>query len=341
MCVPPRAGPEGQGGQALSGTGLVIIGALLLLALMAGLALRLRARGAAEDRPAGPARPVPPEQVPAEEASQVAAKGRVIGDVEIVRLIAEGGMGEIYEGLDRVLQRKVALKRMRPEIRADSVGKEAFLKEARIVAALQHPNIVQIHSVIDTAQDLCLVFEFIDGITVRDLIDREGSIPVEACRSIIRETCSALAFAHGRRVLHRDLKPANIMLSSAGVVKVMDFGIARQAQVTLSRITPGAVCGTMAYMSPEQHLGLERQPGDFYALAASLYHMVAGELPFPGPEHLTQKERLDYRPLSLVVPGLGPKVDAFMEKAFARDPGARFQRAQEFLDAFEEAFGRS
>jgi serine/threonine-protein kinase len=308
---------------------------------MAGLALGARARGPVEKAVRAPARHAPQEPVHAEGAPAPVEKGRVIGDVEIVRLIAEGGMGEIYEGLDRVLQRKVALKRMRPEIRSDREGKEAFLKEARIVAALQHPNIVQIHSVIDTAQDLCLVFEFIDGITVRDLIEREGKIPVEACRSIIRETCSALDFAHGRRVLHRDLKPANIMLSSVGVVKVMDFGIARQAQVTLSRITPGAVCGTMAYMSPEQHLGLERQPGDFYALAASLYHMVSGELPFPGPEHLTQKERLDYRPLSQVVPGLGSKVDAFMDKAFARDPGARFQRAQEFLDAFEEAFGRS
>jgi serine/threonine-protein kinase len=249
-------------------------------------------------------------------------------------------MGEIYEGFDRTLQRKVALKVMRPEIRADSVGKDAFLKEARIVAALQHPNIVQIHSVIDTPQDLCLVFEYIDGVTVRDLIEREGRIPVDECRAIVREVCSALAFAHSRRVLHRDLKPANIMVASSGHVKVMDFGIARQAQVTLSRLTPGAVSGTMAYMSPEQHLGQERQPGDFYALAASVYHMLTGQLPFPGPEHLTQKERLDFKPLSQAVAGLGPKVDPFMDKAFARDPERRFQRAQEFLDAFDDAFGR-
>ncbi|MBI5624586.1 MAG: serine/threonine protein kinase [Elusimicrobia bacterium] len=311
--------------------GAIVLAAALLLAVAAALAWAWarRSRAAAP----GPAEPRPPERVAA-----APAKARNIGGVEIVRLIGEGGMGEIFEGFDRTLQRRVALKRMRPEIRADRLGREEFLKEARIVAALQHPNIVQIHSVVDTPEDLCLVFEYIDGLTVRELIEREGKLSVDECRAVVREVCSALAFAHSRRVLHRDLKPANIMVASSGTVKVMDFGIARQAQVTLSRLTSGAVSGTMAYMSPEQHLGQERQPGDFYALAASLYHMLTGQLPFPGPEHLTQKERLDFRPLSQVLPGLGSKVDAFMDKALAKDPGARFQRAQEFLDAFDESF---
>ncbi|MBI4679598.1 MAG: serine/threonine protein kinase [Elusimicrobia bacterium] len=318
---------------------IIVIGAVLLLALLSGLAfLALSGSPAKEPRPAPAFRGQPAAQPPATSGTP-GQPAKVIESVEIVRLIAEGGMGEIYEGFDRVLRRKVALKRMKPEIRIDRVGKEAFLKEARIVAALQHPNIVQIHSVIDTPQDLCLVFEYIDGVNMRDIIAEKGRLSVAEVRPVVRAACAALDFAHGRKVLHRDLKPGNIMVASSGTVKIMDFGIARQAAVTLSRLTPGAVSGTMAYMSPEQHLGQERQPGDFYALAASLYHMLAGDLPFPGPEHLTQKERLDYRPLSQAVPGLGPKVDAFMDKAFSRDPNARFQKASDFLAGFEEAFG--
>ncbi len=292
-------------------------------------------------RPPAPPPPTPPRPGPALSSSMIPrADDNFAPGYKIKRLIATGGMGSVYEAEDLTLHRKVAIKRLRSELRGEEGEKDRFLKEARIVAGLRHPNIIEIHTVVDGGEDLYLVFEYVDGRTLDDVIRAKGGLEIQVCRKILRQIASALAFAHERKVLHRDLKPANVMLSHAGVIKVMDFGIARQAQETLSRLSPAQAYGTLSYMSPEQHLGEEKRPADIYAVGITLYEMLSGMLPFAGPDSLLLKERLEYRPISQLVPALGTAADAFFNRAIAPKPAERFQTVTELLAAFEEAFPR-
>src|SRR5206468_3361053 len=123
-----------------------------------------------------------------------------------------GGMGVVYEALDRSLGRRVAIKKMRDEIRVDPRERERFLKEARTVAALHHPDIVDIHAVIDEGDDVYLVFEYVEGETLYQLLDRKGRLSLEEAASLVDQVGQALAYAHQRGVIHRDLKPSNIMV---------------------------------------------------------------------------------------------------------------------------------
>lgn len=293
-----------------------------------------RARPAEPPRRAPAPSPAPrPSPLPSNEDSRDFAPGYVIK-----RLIATGGMGSVYEAEDLALHRRVAIKRLRPELRGEEGEKSRFLQEARIVAALRHPNIIEIHTVVDAGVDIYLVFEFVEGRTLEEVIRLKGALDAAVCRRILRQVAAALSFAHERKVLHRDLKPANIMVSEAGTIKVMDFGIARQAQETLSRLSPTQAFGTLSYMSPEQHLGEEKRPADIYAVGITLYEMLTGMLPFVGPDSLLLKERMEYRPVSQMVPGMGAKADGFFTRALAPKPEDRFQTVNELLDAFEESF---
>ena len=256
---------------------------------------------------------------------------------EILRFIAQGGMGTVYLARDKLLGRSVAIKRMRPEVRLDPRGPEMFLKEARIVAALRHPNIVEIFSVVEEAQEVYLIFEFVEGRNLNSIVDEDGPLPPHECLRVVRQVAAALEYAHGRHVLHRDLKPSNIMVSSGGVARVMDFGIARQAKNTISRMSHGEPCGTLAYMSPEQHLGTEKRQGDLYSLAISLYVMLTGAFPFTGPDYLDQKERLEFAPLAPRLKALGVKLDAFLAQALAPAPRDRPADVAAFRRLLEDA----
>ncbi|MBI5210418.1 MAG: protein kinase [Elusimicrobia bacterium] len=259
---------------------------------------------------------------------------------EVRRLIAEGGMGSVYEARDLMLDRTVAVKKMRPELRSDPKASGGFLHEARIVACLRHANIVEIFTIVEESGEIYLVFEYIDGPTVRELVHVKGRLDPGQCLRIVRQAGAAMEFAHARRVLHRDFKPSNVLLDSSGVVKVMDFGIARQAKTTLTKLSRTNPFGTLAYMAPEQHLGTEKQPADIYALGVSVYQMLSGKLPFAGPDFLGQKEKMDFAPLSRAAPDLGARFDALMARALAADPARRHAAAGEFLADFEDAMAR-
>ncbi len=327
---------------------VLLAAGVLVLVLLVGVVLWVRVGKARRPalpidggagRPAAPAPArVPPAAPPA--APRVVHSAQLtkpVLNLEMRRLIAEGGMGQIYEAFDPVLHRRVAIKKMRPEISADSAGRELFLKEARIVAGLRHPNIVEIFSVVDAGGELCLVFEYLEGTPLDDLL-QAGPLPAPECRRILGAVCAALEFAHGRQVLHRDLKPANVMVGLQGDVKVMDFGIARQAATTLSRLSPGSICGTLSYMAPEQHLGVEKRPADLYALGVTAYQMLTGRLPFGEDRPLPKKERMEFASPSSLMPGAGAEADAFMAKALASKPENRFGRAAEFLEAFDRVW---
>ncbi|MFA5137944.1 MAG: serine/threonine-protein kinase [Elusimicrobiota bacterium] len=257
------------------------------------------------------------------------------GNFEVKRELGQGGMGTVYEAEDLTLRRKVAIKQMREELQQSPKDLEMFLNEARLVAALKHPNIVEIHGVLRDDGRVYLVFEHVSGRTLGDLLKESGKMPVRAALALFKPVADAVDYAHACRIIHRDLKPANIMLTDAKAVKVMDFGLAHQASVTVARLTRAAAWGTMAYMAPEQELGSVSRESDVYSLGVCLYEAMAGKQPFPGPDFLRQKRSKAYEPPSKL--GLPAGLDAVMARALDPEPGRRFHSAGELLAEASEA----
>ncbi len=275
-----------------------------------------------------------------ESVSAAAGEGLIRGQYELSREIGAGGMGRVYEGTDRSLGRRVAIKKMRDELRADPRERARFVAEAKTVAALHHPNIVDIYAIAEEGADVYLVFEYVDGKTVHELVYERGRLEPAAAASVTRACADALEFAHARGVIHRDMKPSNVMIDGAGQVKVMDFGIARAAKDALARGTmTNTVVGTPPYMAPEQEQGQVRRESDVYALAICAYEMLAGELPFSGVGMGMSLNKLNmaYEPVTKRVAGLPPTVDAAFARAFQPDPGKRWRSPAEFAAALESA----
>ncbi|MFH1723319.1 MAG: protein kinase [Elusimicrobiota bacterium] len=264
--------------------------------------------------------------------------GFIGGIYRIVKRIGAGGMGIVYEAIDTPLDRKVAVKKMREEIRADPRERERFLSEAKTVASMRHANIVEIYSIVEDGADVYLVFEYMSGKTVHDLIHESKAMPFKDAVTVMRGACAALDYAHKRGVIHRDLKPSNIMVDEEGRVKVMDFGVARQAKESLSRLSmTNTVVGTPPYMAPEQEQGMVRKESDIYALAVCLYEMVTGELPFRGvgAGMLMAKMNKTYAPASSLGKSLPHGFDAVMSKALEPGPDDRHRTAGELLRSLE------
>ncbi|MFH2204932.1 MAG: protein kinase [Elusimicrobiota bacterium] len=262
------------------------------------------------------------------------AEESVIG-YDILGKLGEGGMGEVYAAMDRALQRKVAIKKMREEIAGNPRERKRFLKEARTVAGLKHANIVEIYSVLEEGGGLYLVFEHMPGESMYDLLAKKGRLPLSEALPYLRQIAPALDYAHAQGVIHQDLKPGNIMVSN-GTAKVMDFGIARRAQDTLSTVSRMEVSGTPSYMAPEQEQGKVVPQSDVYALAACLYELLAGQTPFQGAACHPMKLQKAYVPLSRLVAGLPKELDILMDRALEPDPAKRFQTAGELVAALEK-----
>jgi len=272
----------------------------------------------------------------AETVQALGAGPALRASYKVNRAIGSGGMGVVYEAVDKALGRKVAIKQMRPEIRDNPRERERFLQEARIVAALHHPNIVDIHSIVEDEGDLCMVFEFIEGRTVEDILIKKGRLTVREAQYIVRGVCNALDFAHKKGVIHRDLKPSNVMITNEGRVKVMDFGIARQAKdALLGSTSTQTVAGTPLYMAPEQEQGIVRTESDLYALGACLYEMVTGARPFKGPTTTASKLAKSYEKPSRVTAGLPQGLDALIDAALEPDPDRRIRTAADFAARLE------
>ncbi len=267
--------------------------------------------------------------------AKTSAPGMMIAaKYEIRRVLGEGGMGVVYEGYDGALERKVAVKQMRPEIRASARERQRFLKEARVIAKLTHPYIVSIHDIVEQDNEIYLIFDYVDGETLSALLDRKRRLSLSETKIIMSYVCEGVDCAHRHNILHRDLKPANIMVDKDGFSRVMDFGLAREARDTCARLslTKQDIAGTPAYMSPEQHLGEAVKASDVYSLGVCLYEMLCGEVPFRGPDFLAQKERMKFRPLRAVVPTLPASTDAMIAASLEADPRKRIRNVMDFLD---------
>ena len=270
-------------------------------------------------------------------ASSAAAPGTgaiVGGNYRLDRELGRGGMGVVFEAADMGLRRKVAVKQLRPELKQSPKDLRMFLDEARIVAALRHPHIVEIYAVVDDGSDLALVLEFVTGESLDRALARTGRLGLDAACALARQVGSALDFAHANHVIHRDLKPANIMLTSQGAAKVTDFGLAHQVNMTVARLTGLRPSGTPPYMAPEQEVGTVSRESDLYSLGVMFYETVTGRLPFPGPNYLAQKREMLFIPPSKAAP-LPAKLDEVMRRALAAEPERRFHSAAEFLQALE------
>jgi DNA-binding response OmpR family regulator len=202
----------------------------------------------------------------------------------IVRVVGRGGMGMVYKARDRELAEDIAIKTLRGNsVSADPTVVERFKTEIRLARRISHPNVVRTHDLGEHDGAYYVTMEYVEGITVRDLIDMRGHLTVPSTLGIAQQLASSLEVAHGQGVIHRDIKPQNMLLDSDGVLKVMDFGIARLAQHTSTLTQAGMVIGTPAYMAPEQLLAEDVDArSDLYAVGVVLYECLTGGLPFEG-----------------------------------------------------------
>ncbi|MGD9642426.1 MAG: protein kinase [Elusimicrobiales bacterium] len=262
-------------------------------------------------------------------------EGVATGKYKIERKLGEGAMGVVYEATDQSLGRKVAIKKMGDEIKVNDREKQRFLEEARTVALLHHPGIVEIYTIFEEEDNIYLVFEHVDGVTLDKELDKEGRLPWDRARKMFGEAASALAYAHSKNVVHRDLKLANIMLSGEGGVKVMDFGLAYRARESMARLSNAEVVGSPAYMAPEQELGESSVRSDVYSLGVCLYEALTGVLPFQGPDFHQQKTRRAYQRLTAAVPGLPAGADEVLDRCLDPDPEKRYASADDFASALD------
>lgn len=264
-------------------------------------------------------------------------EGREFGPYRILKHLGSGGMGDVYLALDTRLGRHVALKFLPAELTSNNEMLRRFQDEARAASALNHPNILTIYDIGLIDGDHFIASEYIEGMTLREALNH-GAIDAVRAVDIATQVASALAEAHTAGVVHRDLKPGNIMLRRDGYVKVIDFGLAKLVETTPrvssrgSRTVPGAVLGTVHYMSPEQARGQEvDQRTDLWSLGVILYEMIARRRPFDGDTESHAIVAILDKPVPPIpeAPATPPEIERIIRLALEKDPAKRYQTARQ------------
>jgi len=264
--------------------------------------------------------------------------GTEIGSYKIVDKLGDGGMGVVYKAIDTQLDRLVAVKALSPEFSANPALVDRFRVEARAQAQLNHPNLATLYAFVVQDGVAYMVMEFVDGETFHGMIARRGPIPAEEAVPLFRQALAGIGHAHRMGVVHRDIKPSNIMLNRDGVVKVMDFGLAKVAG-NAGMTRTGVRLGTAYYMSPEQVLVKPVDVrSDIYSLGVTLYEMLTGQAPFQADsefeilnDHVNTPPPLPSR----LSPQIPQGVENAVLKALAKDPDRRFQTVEQFSAALE------
>lgn len=305
--------------------GVPAVAGFLIMLIVVLLARRRQPEAAPGPAPSGPVAP------------RAIGAGDVLGgNFRVDGELGRGGMGIVYDAYDEKLDRRVAIKQLQRDASTTKDDLSRFLKEARLVAKLKHPNLAEIYTVLEEKGELLLVFEFVDGRTLDKVIGTNRGLPPAQAEKILAGIAGALDYAHGLKIIHRDLKPSNVMVTRDGLaVKVMDFGIAHQA--TSTGLTRTAASGTPPYMSPEQGLGSVSKSSDLYALGVMTYEMLAGVRPFDGPDFLEPKLRREFAPVTQRGKALPAGLDAFFASALDPDPTRRPATGGDFLQAFRRA----
>jgi serine/threonine protein kinase len=265
--------------------------------------------------------------------------GDVVGDYEITGVLGRGGMGRVFRVRSRLTEREEAMKVVLADLDENPAFAERFLREIKVHASLQHPNIAALYSAQRIGERLVMILELVEGVSLEGMLRADGMAIPEAVH-YIAQVLEALAYAHERGVVHRDIKPANILVGAGGVVKLTDFGIARSNSE--ARLTgTGQALGTLAYMSPEQiGAGEVDARSDLYSLGLTFYEMVTGRRAMQGAtEHALMSAQLNQLPAdaSAVNPRIPAGVSAAIMRAIAKDPAMRFQKARDFQAALRSS----
>lgn len=263
--------------------------------------------------------------------------GKLINKYRLEEKLGEGGMGLVFKAWDTVLERPVALKMMHNSLAQDEAFLQRFRSEAKAIAQLESPHIVAVHDLLETSEGWFIVMQFVKGETLADKIRREGALSVATALAIGKQILLALCHAHQAGVVHRDIKPGNVMLTSEGLVKVTDFGLAkiqRGSVHTLSHVTGG----TLHYMPPEQirNFAVADQRSDLYAVGMTIYEMLTGRLPFDKTEDLFALAKTlaegNFAPPQRFAPNVPEAVSRVVMKALDKEANHRAQSAQEMLE---------
>lgn len=292
-----------------------------------------------------------PSEKPAPSAKQAAASAAAeekqatelqsgsdpIENYQVVKKLGAGAMGAVYRAVKKDSRETVALKVLKPDLSNDHEFVQRFLREAKAVARLNHPNVIRAVDVGKSGKFYYFAMEFVDGQTVSEILKREKTLPERACLKIVKQIALALDHAWKHKLIHRDVKPDNIMVMKNGQAKLTDLGLARSARDSTLTMT-GVVMGSPAYISPEQATGEKNLDtrSDIYSLGATIYHMLTGVVPYEGDSPLQVMLRHMNDPLPDVrtrVPTVSEGTRQLIFKMMAKRPESRFQNARQLYDA--------
>src|SRR5512147_1496907 len=268
--------------------------------------------------------------------------GENIGPYRIVEQLGHGGMATVYKAYHPSLDRYVAIKVLHPAFNEDNSFAMRFQREARVVAKLEHPNIVPVYDYAEHEGRPYLVMKFIEGDTLKAYMGK-GPLTSNDIRKIVDAVGSALAYAHKQGVLHRDIKPSNVLMANDGQIYLADFGLARIAQSGESTLSSDMIMGTPQYISPEQAMGKKDLDAgtDIYSFGVMLYEMVVGQVPFSADTPFSIIHDHIYSPLPLphtVNPTVPEPVERVLLKALAKDRLDRYEDVMTMVEAFKDAW---
>ena len=263
--------------------------------------------------------------------------GQTVSDYQILELLGKGGMGRVYRVRNLISQRVEAMKVLLDNLAADPDLAERFCSEIRTLARLDHPNIAKLHTAITVDNQLLMLMELLEGSTLANRV-QQGPLGLSEVVDFTSQTLSALAYAHKAGVIHRDVKPSNVMITPHGIVKLMDFGIAK-SEADHNQTRTGMTMGSMLYMSPEQVRGLTVDArSDIYSVGVMLYELATGKRPFDGDNtHAILDAQLNQAPQPPMElnPALPAALNEIILTAMAKDPMHRFQSADAFRKALD------
>src|SRR5437016_3569325 len=266
------------------------------------------------------------------------ATNKRLGDYEILKVLGSGGMGRVYQVRNTITDRVEAMKVLLPDLEGHEDVAARFQREIKVLAALNHPNIATLHTALTIDNQLVMIMEYVEGESLSARLNH-GPIPVADALNYLDQVLNALSYAHNRHVIHRDIKPANMMLTPEGVVKLMDFGIARTQGESNKLTATGSTLGSLNYMSPEQVKGeATDERSDLYSLGISLYEMVTGKRPFEEDNDysiMAAHLRKQPTPPSALRPELPGGLSEIILRAMAKDPEKRFQSADQLCNALK------